>query len=98
MENYLIDMKITKERIICEDKSINTYENMKLSKKLIEQHDNNYKKKKIAFSTTNYHVFRGYILAKRNGFDAKGLSAKTKMYFYPNAFLREFIGLLVDRK
>ena len=54
--------------------------------------------KKIAFATTNYHVFRGYILSKRNGFDAQGISAKTKWYFFPNAFLREFIGLLYGQK
>jgi uncharacterized SAM-binding protein YcdF (DUF218 family) len=53
---------------------------------------------KIAFSTTNYHVFRSYILAKKNGLKVKGISAKTKPYFFPNAFLREFVGLLVDKK
>ena len=53
---------------------------------------------KIAFSTTNYHVFRGYILSRKCGFDAKGISAPTKTYFYPNAFLREFVGLLVDQR
>ncbi|MCR5704113.1 MAG: hypothetical protein K6G85_05770 [Eubacterium sp.] len=52
----------------------------------------------IAFATTNYHVFRGYILAERNEVHAKGIAAKTKAYFYPNAFLREFIGLLVEEK
>ena len=52
---------------------------------------------KIAFSTTNFHVFRGCILARKCGFEAQGISAKTKLYFYLNAFLREFVGLLVDR-
>ena len=28
----------------------------------------------------------------------KGLSAKTKLYFFPNAFIREFIGLLWEKK
>ena len=28
----------------------------------------------------------------------KGLSAKTKLYFFPNAFVREFIGLLWEKK
>ena len=28
----------------------------------------------------------------------KGLSAKTKLYFFPNAFLREFVGLIVEQK
>ena len=29
---------------------------------------------------------------------AQGLSAKTKLYFYPNAFVREFIGLLYEQR
>ena len=50
------------------------------------------------FATTNYHIFRGYILSKKHRLDAQGISAKTKWYFYPNAFLREFVGLLYDKK
>ena len=50
---------------------------------------------KVGFSTTNYHVFRGYVCAHRAGMAVEGLGAKTKAYFWPNAFLREFAGLLV---
>lgn len=99
MENYLLSIGIPQEQIAREDKSTDTFQNMKFSKEVIEKHSGTaIQNKKIAFATTNYHIFRGYILAKKNGFEAKGISAKTKPYFYPNAFLREFIGLLVDRK
>ena len=98
MKNYLLSIGIPQEQIILEDKSENTMQNMQFSKKVIEEHGGEIKDRKIAFATTNYHVFRGYILARKNGFEAKGISAKTKSYFYFNAFLREFIGLLVDQK
>ena len=98
MTNYLISQGVDRERILMEDKSVNTLENMKFSKEIIMKHTDDFENCKIAFATTNYHVFRGYIYAQKNGFVAKGISAKTKRYFYPNAFLREFIGLLVDRK
>lgn len=98
MKNYLLSIGIPPEQIILEDKSVNTMQNMQFSKKVIEDHDGGLENKKVAFATTNYHVFRGYILARKNGFEAKGISAKTKPYFYFNAFLREFIGLLVDQK
>ena len=98
MANYLISRGTDPERILREDKSVNTMQNMQFSKEVIERDCGDIKDKKIAFATTNYHVFRGYILAKKNGFEAKGISAKTKLYFFPNAFLREFIGLLVDQK
>ena len=98
MKNYLLGIGVPPEQIILEDKSVNTMQNMQFSKKVIEDHGGAIENKKVAFATTNYHVFRGYILARKNGFEAKGISAKTKPYFYFNAFLREFIGLLVDQK
>ena len=49
----------------------------------------------IAFSTTNYHVFRAGILAADLGMNVDGMGAKTKWYFWPNALIREFVGMLV---
>ena len=97
MENYLRSIGVPSEQISREDKSVNTYQNMQFSKKVIDGISNN-NESRIAFATTNYHIFRGYILSKKLGFEAKGIAAKTKQYFFPNAFLREFIGLLVDQK
>lgn len=97
MERYLLSQGVEQKYIKREDKSVNTFENMQFSKKVIEENTDDISREKIAFSTTNYHVFRGYILAAKNGFEAKGISAKTKWYFFPNAFIREFIGLLVDQ-
>ena len=71
---------------------------MEFSNNVIKNDCGDTEKVKIAFSTTNYHVFRGYTLAKKLNMKVRGLSAKTKYYFFPNAFLREFIGLLWDKK
>ena len=98
MARYLLEKEIPADRILQENKSTSTFENMQFSKNVIEKHGGKIGKKKIAFATTNYHIFRGYVLAQKNGFDAKGISARTKFYFFPNAFLREFVGLIVDRK
>ena len=51
----------------------------------------------MAFSTTNYHVPRGYVFAHMAGMEAEGIAAPTKLYFWPNAFLREFVGMLAAR-
>ena len=88
MKRYLIEKGITEDRIIKEDRSTNTYENMMFSKELIE------KGSKVAFSTTNYHVFRSGIFAQMAKLKAEGMGAKTKWYFWPNAAVREFVGLL----
>ena len=98
MKRYLIEQGVPENQILKEDKSVNTYQNMEFSKKVIENDADDMENAKIAFSTTNYHVFRGYILAKKIGMKVRGLSAKTKLYFFPNAFLREFIGLLWDQR
>ena len=98
MENYLLEQGVEPELILKEDKSTNTKENLKFSREAIENVADDFENKKIAFSTTNYHVFRGYVLSLKNGFKAEGISAKTKWYFFPNAFLREFLGLLNEEK
>ena len=64
---------------------------------LIRKHTNA-QEPKIAFSTTNYHVFRAGIFATEQGIKAEGIGSKTKQYFFINAFVREFIATLVSEK
>ena len=91
MKRYLIDQGIDEKYIIKEDKSTNTYENMKFSKEIIKDYSNDIK---VAFSTTNYHVFRSGVFANKVKMKAEGMGAKTKWYFWPNAAVREFVGLI----
>jgi uncharacterized SAM-binding protein YcdF (DUF218 family) len=53
---------------------------------------------KVAFSTSNYHVFRSGIAANRCKMKAVGIGAPTKWYFWPNAAVREFVGLLTENR
>ena len=91
MKNYLIEQGIREETILLEDKSKNTYENIRFSNSLIKEKNEN---AKIAFSTTNYHVFRAGSIANNEGIYMEGIGAKTKRYFWINAFIREFIATL----
>ncbi len=95
MKRYLIDRGIPEERIIEEDRSTSTYENMKNSKEIIMKIDPG---AKIAFSTTNYHVFRSGLFARRVKMRAVGMGSKSKWYFWPNAAVREFVGLLTKHR
>ena len=95
MKNYLIENGIKKENIIIEDKSTNTYENIIFSYNKIKE---KIKKPKLAFSTTNYHVLRAGIIAHKQNIDIDGIGAKTKSYYWINAFIREFIATLVTEK
>ena len=84
---------IPEEHILQEDRSESTYENMKFSKEVISQ-----EKAKVAFATTNYHVFRSGLMARRVKMRAVGIGAKTKWYFWPNATVREFVGILTEHR
>ena len=95
MKRYLTEHGVPAERILEEDRSTDTFENMKNSKEIIWARDPN---AKIAFSTTNYHVFRSGLFARRVKMRAVGMGAKTKWYFWPNAAVREFVGLLTKHK
>jgi len=95
MKRYLMEHGVPEERIIEEDRSTDTFENMKFSKEKIWEINPN---AKIAFSTTNYHVFRSGLFARRVKMRAVGMGAKTKWYFWPNAAVREFAGLLTRHR
>ena len=53
---------------------------------------------KVSFSTTNYHVFRSGLFARRVKMRAVGMGAETKWYFWPNAAVREFVGLVTEHR
>ncbi len=99
MKNYLLEKGIPEERIIEEDRSTDTFENMKFSKeKIAAASEKDVAQTKVAFSTTNYHVFRTGLYARRVKMRAVGMGAKTKWYFWPNALVREFVGLLTEHR
>ena len=93
--DYLAAKGVPPEHMLVEERSVSTLENMEFSKAIIDR-----KKPgaNVAFSTTNYHVFRSGMLAKKAGLDAQGMGSKTKWYFWPNAFIREFAALLVTER
>lgn len=95
MRRYLSERGIPDDHIMPETESTSTLENMKFSKQLIEARS---EKPKVAFSTTNYHVFRSGVIAGDAGLEADGIGSKTKWYFWPNAAVREFFGLLVRKR
>ncbi|MBQ6093727.1 MAG: YdcF family protein, partial [Clostridia bacterium] len=92
VRRYLLSLGIPETDVLAETQSANTQENMKCSKALIDERKPD---ASVIFSTTNYHVFRSGILANDAGLHADGIASKTKWYFWPNAQIREYVGLLV---
>ena len=101
MRRYLSAQGVPEARMLLEDKSTDTAENMAFSKRLIADRGRpgqDGAEPKIAFSTTNYHVFRSGLKARRVKLRAQGMGCRSKWYFWPNASVREFIGLLTQHR
>ena len=91
IELYLLSHGAENYEVYAEKKSMNTYENMLFSKRIIDEVDSD---AKVAFATTNYHVFRSGILARKVGFNAEGIASSTKWYYWPAALIREYVAFL----
>lgn len=95
MELYLLSHGAEEDEVLSEKQSATTLENFVFSKKIIEKEKAD---AKIAFATTNYHVFRCGLLARKAGLDVEGIASSTKWYFWPNGFVREVVALFVMTK
>jgi len=96
MKDYLIKKGIKAEIILAEDDSINTFQNIIYSKKMIEENlpDFDLENEKIGIVTNDYHVFRGVMMARRFGLQAEGIPAKTPPTTLVKGYLREYFGVL----
>ncbi|MCD7836619.1 MAG: YdcF family protein [Lachnospiraceae bacterium] len=92
MKEYLINAGIAEDRIIVEDASANTNENLLNCGELIDR-DND----RVVLVTNNFHVFRACSIAKRQGYQhIEGLAAASYPAMLPNNLLREFMGVIKD--
>lgn len=91
MRQYLLDAGIEEERILVEDKSTNTCENLAFSAELLDKENS-----RVVIVTNNFHVFRALKIAGKQGYNAQGLAAGSVMWMLPNNLLREFLGVLKD--
>ena len=92
MYQYLTGRGIASERLIMEDQSTDTSENIAYSMALIGKNDIS-----VGIVTNNFHVFRGVRLAKAAGVqDVCGIAARSNVYFQLNNMVREFFGIMKD--
>ena len=92
MASYLIDRGIDPSRIILEDQSLDTSQNIKFSSRLFDPETES-----VAIVTNNFHVFRGVALARKAGYaHVTGLSAYSNPLYLPNNLTRESLGIAKD--
>ena len=95
MEQYLIEHGIPKERIIREDRSTTTRENLVFSKKIIDERAAD---PYVALVTSNYHVYRALSLCDDIDLECTGIGAHVARYYWPSALLREFAAIMSKKK
>lgn len=91
MRDYLCNKGISSDRIIMEDKSSSTYENLKFSKGII---DENNLCSDIVIVTDGYHQLRAEMIAKGLGYEnISNISAPTSPWLVPTYWVREWFGI-----
>lgn len=88
MRKYLIESGINENRIIIEDQSNTTKENLINSKKITR--DN----KSIGIVTNNFHMYRALLIGDKYGVNAVGIPSKSNSYYLPNNLLREVFAFI----
>ncbi|MCH7322046.1 YdcF family protein [Solibacillus sp. MA9] len=89
MYDYLVRAGIDAERILIEDKSTSTYENIKFSKQLLPENTT-----KITIVSNDFHLKRANILAKKLGLDSDVIAAPTPKVVELKSRIRERAALL----
>lgn len=91
MGAYLREAGVPADKILLEDKATSTEENLRFGVAVLGEHGHT---GKMVAVTSNYHMFRTAVLARRLRLRLDVLSARTATYFVLSAFLREFAALL----
>lgn len=95
MLEYAVAHGLPRQQGIAEVQSLNTYQNMRNSKAIIEQQTKDYQ---VIFVTNNYHTYRAARMAREVGLNADGIGAKTSWFFVPDALIREYLAIFLKYK
>ena len=93
MKRYLLKKGIAEERIIEENKSTNTKENLAFSKEILDKTlGKNYR---TVIITNDYHILRAESLAEKAGFsDISHTSGRTPLSIFLPSTLRECVAVM----
>ncbi|MCK1992764.1 YdcF family protein [Peribacillus muralis] len=88
MQQALVEQGIEEARIILEDNSTTTYENIVFSKKLIPD-----PKAHGVIVSNDFHIYRAVKIATKEGLNIEGVPAKTPKVSMPKSYLREYLAI-----
>lgn len=92
MYNYLTAAGISEERIIQENRSTSTVENLEYSAQFFDIRENS-----VVIITNDFHVFRSVQIARKLGYlQVLGQAAPSLWYLIPTNYAREFLAVMKD--
>lgn len=94
MKEYLINNGISEDKIITEDKSTSTYENLRNSKQIMDSLTS--KSYDVTIITNGFHTYRSLYIASNIGLNAYTYSAREDSYSTVHYYIREFFGLIKE--
>ncbi|MGK4580085.1 YdcF family protein [Kitasatospora sp. HPMI-4] len=95
MADYLTDRGFPADRIVREDRSRTTEENLTYSRAIMEQAKPGYR---CVIVTNNFHAFRAALLARSTGVNGQVVGSHTAAYYWPSATIREFAAVFLTHK
>lgn len=95
MAGYLVENGVPRERILLEDRSRTTFENLTFSAEIMRQRKTDYR---CTVVTNNFHVLRAALIARRAKVNGQVIGSPTAWYFWPSATIREFVAIVVEHK
>lgn len=94
MAEHAESLGVARDRMLLEDASTTTEENLRLTRALLEERG---VLGPVTVVTSDYHAFRAATLLRSLGLRGHARGARTARYYLPSALLREYVALLRDR-
>lgn len=88
MANYLVKHGIERSRIMQEDRSTSTVENIRFSRPLIAGVE------AAGLVTNDFHLPRALAIARKQGLALRGIAAPSHPWYLPNNLLRECLAIV----
>lgn len=93
MADYLVEAGVPVERVLTENRSRNTRENLEFSAEVLRGAGVD---GPIAVVTNNFHALRAAMLMRKVGLPGYAVGAPTARYYWSAAVIREYIAILRD--
>ena len=90
MKRVLVEQGISEDRIILEDRSTGTDENIRFS---IEKMNEYGISGSVTIVTNEFHQLRAKLIADKYGLESYSVSARTSLWLLPTYWLREWFGV-----